>query len=140
LGRELVKIKLIVDDNQDNISWSTLAILYEKKVVLDDKGNVRELDDFQKFEPYLRFTLNLFATTFKSQLPNYGDANFEKLKQLSRRRNDVTHPKSLAQLTISNYEMNDTISMFSWFQQTFNIINENVMEWLHLNYGKGKLQ
>jgi hypothetical protein len=84
----------------------------------------------------LRFTLNIFAKVFGSTLPNYGDSNFEKLKKLSRRRNEITHPKSLEQLTISDQEIKDTISMFSWFMQTHGFINIKFSEWLHITYSK----
>ncbi len=133
--KELIKNKLVIDKTSE-ISWSDLAILNEKKVVLDTQGNVHVKDDFQKFEPSLRFTLNTFANVFGSTLPNYGDSSFEKLKKLSKRRNDITHPKSLEELIISDQEIKDTILMFSWFMQTHGIINSKFLEWLHISYGK----
>ena len=109
-------------------------VLNEKKVVLDQQGNVNIKNDFQKFEPSLRFTLNTFANVFGSTSPVYGDCNFEKLIKLSKRRNDVTHLKSLAELIISNQEIEDTFSMFSWFMQTHSEINKKFLEWLSLTY------
>ena len=127
--KEIIKSKL-VGDKTPEISWAELAILNEQKVVLDTQGKVHVKEDFQKFEPSLRFTLDTFAKVFGSTLPNYGDNNFEKLKRLSKRRNDITHPKSLEQLIISDQEIKDTVSMFSWFMQTHTMINSKFLEWL----------
>lgn len=91
-------------------------------------------DEFQSFEPSLRFTLNTFANIFGSALPDYGNSNFEKLKKLSKRRNDVTHPKSVIELIISDQEVKDTFSMFSWFIQTHGNLNKKFIEWLSLIY------
>ncbi|HEY8688443.1 MAG TPA: hypothetical protein VIM07_04350 [Chitinophagaceae bacterium] len=128
--KELVKNKLVIDKNTNQISWSDLTILNEKKAVLDTQGNVNVMDDFQKFEPSLRFTLNIFAKIFGADLPKYGDSNFEKLKKLSKRRNDITHPKSLEELVISDQEIIDTVSMFSWFMHTHTEINKKFLEWM----------
>lgn len=121
--------------NSNQVSWSDLAVLNEKKVVLDTQGKVEVKDDFQKFEPSLRFTLNIFAKVFGSSLPNYGDSNFVKLKKLSKRRNDITHPKSLEELIISDQEVKESVSMFTWFIQTHAQINERFLEWVRLTYG-----
>lgn len=133
--KELVKNRLVIDKNSIQVSWSELAALNEKKVVLDTQGKVEVKEDFQKFEPSLRFTLNIFANVFGSSLPNYGDSNFDKLKKLSKRRNDITHPKSLEELIISDQEVKDSVSMFTWFIQTHAQINEKFLEWVRLTYG-----
>jgi hypothetical protein len=134
--KELVKNRLVIDKEANQVSWADLAALNEKKVVLDTQGKVEIKDDFQKFEPSLRFTLNIFAKVFESSLPNYGDSNFEKLKRLSKRRNDITHPKSLNELVISDEEVKEAISMFTWFIQTHGQINGKFLEWANLTYGK----
>lgn len=133
--KELIKNKLIIDKTSE-ITWADLAILNEKKAFLDTQGKVNIKDDFQKFEPSLKFTLNTFANIFDSVLPNYGDSNFEKLKKLSKRRNDITHPKSLENLNVSDQEIEDTISMFSWFIKTHSTINSKFLEWINIIYSK----
>ncbi len=130
--KQLVKHKLVIDKNTDEISWSDLAILNEKKVVLDMQGTIQVKDDFQKFEPSLRFTLNTFATVFGANLPDYGDSNFGKLKNLLKRRNDITHPKSLEKLIISNQEVIDTFAIFSWFTDTHTQIYTKFLDWISL--------
>lgn len=138
--REIIKIKIDFDGKNAQVPWWELAILNEQKTALDDQGNAKTLDDFQKFIPSLKFTLNLFAKIFDSEFPKYGDNNFEKLVKLSKRRNDVTHPKSLDQLLISDQEIKDIISMFGWFVQTHNSVSLNFLKWLNNNYGNGMLQ
>jgi|GEM_PF-2340013 len=132
--KELIKNKLVIDKNSNQISWSDLTALNEKKVMLDDQGKVKVRDDFQKFEPSLRFTLNLFAKVFNSTAPNYSDNNFQKLISLHKRRNDITHPKSVEELTITDQEVKDTISMFAWFMQTHTMINTKFLEWIKSVY------
>ncbi len=134
--RELVKNRLIIEKDSNKISWLDLAALNEKKVILDAEGNTEVRDDFQKFEPSLRFTLNVFAKVFGSNLPNYGDSNFEKLKRLSKRRNQITHPKSIEQLIISDQEVKDVVSMFVWFTQTHTLLSAKFLEWSTLTYSK----
>ena len=91
-------------------------------------------DDFQKFEPLLKFTLNIYASVFNTEKQNYGDSNFEKLKILAKRRNEVTHPKSINDLVITNQEFEDAVSMFSWFMQLHNSINQKFIDWLNSIY------
>lgn len=134
ITKEIIKSKLVIDKNSNQLSWAAMLVLSEKKVFLDKQGNVDMKDEFQSFEPSLRFTFNTFANVFGSTLPNYGDSNFEKLKKLSKRRNDITHPKSAIDLIISDQEVKDTFSMFSWFIRTHGNLNEKFLEWLSLTY------
>lgn len=132
-----MKIKLSLEENSNNqVSWTDLVILNEKQVLLDEQGKVKTKDIFEKLEPSLRFSLNIFANVFGSNLPDYGDKNFELLKKLNKRRNDITHPKSLIELQITDQEIKDSISMFSWFIQTHNSMNKNLSHWLHESYKK----
>lgn len=130
ITKEVVKIKLSVEGNSNNeILWSELVILNEKQVLLDEQGKVKTKDIFQKFGPSLRFSLDIFANVFGSNLPDYGDKKFELLTTLNKRRNDITHPKSSNELIITDQEIKDSISMFGWFIETHNKMNKDFIEW-----------
>jgi len=129
--KELLKIKLTIDKPQEiQMTWSELIVLNEKKVFLDNNGKVKTKDEFQKFVPSLRFTLNMYSYMFDMKLPDYGDKNFQNLITLSKRRNNITHPKSPSQLIIKDQEMKDTVALFRWFMETHNAINKKYIQWM----------
>jgi hypothetical protein len=127
--KEVIKLKLVIEP-ATKFRWEELAILNGKSLRLDEKGRVNTVDEFYKFESNLRFTLNLFASIFDTEQPEYGAVDFQKLKSLIKKRNELTHPKSIHHLTVSNDEVNDTFSAFSWFFKTHSQINTKFIEWL----------
>lgn len=127
--KEIIKLKLVIEPTA-KVKWEELAILNGKSLRLDEKGRVNTIDEFYKFESNLRFTLNLFASVFDSEQPEYGVADFLKLKNLIKKRNELTHPKSINHLTVSDCEINDTVSAFFWFFKTHNQTNKKFVEWL----------
>ncbi len=135
LTDEIVKIVLEIDETKAKlVLWPELVILNRTTVLLDDKGKIKLKDNFQKFEPSLRFSLNLFSKVFQLPEPDYGDRSFQKLIQLYKKRNQVTHPKSIDELLITEQEVEDIMSMFSWFTTTHHNIGEHFTEWLKTKY------
>ena len=131
--KEIIKVKFVVESST-SLTWEELAILHGKGVRLDEKGRVSAIDEFYKFESNLRFTLNLFAVAFIAEQPEYGAADFQKLKSLIKRRNEITHPKSIAHIVVSDDEVKDMFSAFSWFFSTHSQINAKFLEWLSRVY------
>ncbi|WP_148228910.1 hypothetical protein [Cellulophaga lytica] len=131
ITKKIIKIFLAVEESSNNsISWPELIILNEKRAFLDNKGNVKLRDEFQSFESSLRFTLNLYSQLFKLNKPNYGDKRFQKLIELSKRRNHITHPKKRFELDISKEEIIDLMSGFYWFMDLNNQIQNSFNSWL----------
>lgn len=124
--KEIVKIKIVTTSNSlINIDWQDLVILNEQKITLDNQGKIKTSSEFQKFEPSFRFTINIYEKSFNTKLLDFNDDNFNKLKLLSIRRNDITHPKSFEKLTITDQEFKDIIRVFAWFMQFNKKMNEN---------------
>jgi hypothetical protein len=129
ITNEIIKIKVIVDPNIQ-LRWEELAILNEKTVRLNDRGKVRITDEFHRLEPKLKFTLTKFAEVFDMEAPDFQTQDFDKLKQLIKRRNQFTHPKTLDHLFVTNNEVKDIIQSFSWFLSVHGQINLKFLEWL----------
>jgi len=138
ITKELVKIKLDIDGfGKNQTSWEEVSILHEKRAVLNKTGKIETKDEFQSFIPTLRFSLTIFANVFNSKLPDFGNHNFEKLIHLSKRRNDITHPKSSADLIITSQEISDTVHMFAWFMKAHKDISDgDFLEWFRRIHGK----
>lgn len=129
--KKIIKLYFTLEESDKiNVDWTELIILHEKKVLLDNKGNVKVKDEFQKFEPNLRFTLNTFSKLFKVNKPEYGNTEFQKLIELSKRRNEITHPKKSNDLNITKEEISDLIKSFGWFMKINNRIHNSYSIWL----------
>lgn len=115
------------------LSWQELSILNEQKTLLDARGEIKLVSEFQKFEPNLRFILNLYSKVFNAARPDYGNHKFMKLIALNGRRNEVTHPKTVESLIISNQELSDIIDAMSWFIETQGTLNTGFTLWIQ-NY------
>lgn len=138
ITKKMIKTFLVLEKaNNISVGWPELIILNEKKVFLDNKGNIKLKDEFQSFESNLRFTLNIYSRLFKLNKPNYGDIRFQKLMELSKRRNHITHPKKRIELDISNEEIIDLMNVFNWFMDTNTGIQNSFSAWLEKKLKKG---
>ncbi len=129
--KELVKIKTIIDNDDNNpISWTEMAVLHEKKVVLDSQGNVQVKDDFQELVSLLRFTLNIFARVFQADQPDDSDSQFEKLTYLASRKKEILHPQSPVVLNITDQEIKEAQTLLLWLMHTHDALNNPLSQWL----------
>lgn len=134
ISRELVRIKIAIDGNTENISWQEQSLLVEKKVGLNSNGKVIEKDEFQSFIPAFRFTITIFSKTFGVEPPDFGNNHFGVLQALVKRRNDVTHPKSYSDVKITDQEIKDLIPMYGWFMNIHGKTYKHLLKWLELVY------
>ena len=119
MTRELIKLIIIYNPITNyGITFHEIIALHGKAISIDKNGQVVGKETFHPFESTLRFTLNCFAKMFKSPQPNYGDNGYAKLIRLSKRRNDLTHPKSAALQIVSDDEMKDLALGLEWFIRT----------------------
>lgn len=129
--KRTIKLYLMLEEpTKISLDWTELIILHEKKVYLGSNGRIKEKDEFQKFEPNLRFTLNTFSKIFKIDEPEYGNVEFQKLMELSKRRNEITHPKKLNDLNITKDEFSGLMKSFEWFMKINNRILNSYSIWL----------
>ncbi len=131
--KEIIKIKVVTDSDQE-LNWKELAILNGQRVQLNKDGNVSAINEFQKFESTMKFTLNLFAKTFGTNSPDYKSLEFKNLMKLVERRNQFTHPKSLDHLFVTNSEIKEMIDSFTWFFNTHAQNNDEFVKWIEMHY------
>ncbi|AZJ34987.1 hypothetical protein [Tenacibaculum singaporense] len=132
--RELIKIKLSIDNV--NLSYEELLVLTSEDVSLNNDGSIRKTQRFYNFESLLRFTFNTSSKVFNIEKPNYGDNNFKCLKQMSKRRNDITHPKLYKKQIIEKEEIELLINGFKWFMEYRNLIISEVTSWMKVTMNK----
>lgn len=126
--RELIKYKALMQSSEEDykLTYEELAILDGKTVILTGKGEPKANDIFFSFEPSLRFTLNTFSKIFKANNPDYSDNNYEKLINLSKRRNDITHPKQAQSQIVTSEEIKHLLLGLQWFFNTHGKISKNL--------------
>lgn len=129
ITKEIILTK-IVTENSNLLGWKEIAILNEKTAKLDAKGNAHAVENFQYFEPSFRFTMSTFAKVFNAEPLDPGNANFERLKRLSKLRNSITHPKISSVLLVSNDDIKDVVTMFGWFVKSHSQMNAKFIEWI----------
>jgi len=129
--KEIIKFKITVEGiDKNDLSWQEIVILNEKKVILDNKGNAKTVDEFHNFEQSLKFTFNAYAKVFNANKPDYSDNKYRIFINLSKRRNDITHPKSIENLRITDQEMRDIISALEWFLSVNNVLRSESTNWV----------
>jgi len=117
--RELIKLILIKNKNINyGITFHEMIALNGKAVSLDKTGQAIGKDTFYPFEANLPFTLNCFAKILETPKPDYSDNGYAKLIRMSKRRNDITHPKSAGLQIITDNEIKDILLGLGWFIRT----------------------
>lgn len=126
--RELIKLAVTTNQNsqKSQLSYEELVILNAKAVTLTNKGEINTREVFYSFEPSLMFTFNCFSKVFNVDKPEYRDINFKKLQKMVKRRNDLTHPKSIEKQIVSNEEIHDLVNGFEWFIATHSKISRGM--------------
>lgn len=132
--RELVRIKMEIEDSRSELSWQEQAILTERKAGLNSKGEVTTSEHYQNFIPSLRFSLNIFAKIFQSTAPDFSNHQFGVIQQFAKRRNEVTHPKNYDEIIITDEEILTLVPMLKWFMDTHTIASKGFNTWLEKTY------
>ncbi len=101
-----------------DINVPELVILKGSTFDLNDKGEVREKEKHFRIKDNLKFTVKSVNRVLGSSINLGVDtqdwANFVKTVKI---RNNVTHPKSLADLVISDKDLACIRSVNSWFKE-----------------------
>ena len=126
--RELIKLK-IRTDNID-FPFDKEIILNQKEVLLDSKGKVKTGDKFFNFKSSFMFTFNCISEVFEVDEIDLGNNNFENIIHLSKRRNDITHPKDSEKQKIAKEEFISLIKGFAWFTSCHSSIMLKVNFWI----------
>ena len=125
--RECLKMKVRIDNI--NLSQDEFFVLEEKDVLLNKNGTIKRTDKFFKFEHLMRFTINMSTKIFEVERPDFGDSRYESLMKMSKRRNEITHPKDHEKQFISKEEIPLLLSGLNWFMEYRKNTLENVAKW-----------
>ena len=92
-------------------------LLQEVEYELNDNGTVKERNGkYQPFIKYLRFTINVWAKYHKkTNAADYKGSGWESFRTIHEVRNRITHPKSNADLLISDIEFAHLNAAVTWF-------------------------
>jgi len=101
------------------LSPAQYAILSEEKYDLEESGVLRTLNTHPKLESNIKFTLPFYAhalgMSFEFDPPLGEEPGWGSLCQAHKKRNRLMHPKSQDDLTVSDGDLDDTLSAASWF-------------------------
>lgn len=93
-------------------------LLSERTFTLDSKGAIREKDNFLPFLPGFRLTMTILGRCLgmSEYVTNaFGHNGFESFQDGVRIRNQVTHPKSPAQMMLSAKDIETVKLAERWF-------------------------
>jgi hypothetical protein len=131
---QLRQVTLANAAGMDYLSPAEVMLLREQRYLLDDKGQSKIVDQFLRFPNSLLLSLQTYAknhgATFKVDKSTSG---WQALKRAVRLRHNVTHPKSLACLTVSDLDVHVLTQASPWWQGTlmslFNACDESDAYW-----------
>ncbi|EGH28977.1 hypothetical protein I4I80_19960 [Pseudomonas syringae pv. tomato] len=98
------------------------ALLSEQTFSLDSKGVIHGKESFLQFMPGFRLTMTVFGRCLG--MSGYADSafghnGFESFREGVRVRNQVTHPKSQAQMMLSHKDIETVKLAERWFDSLF---------------------
>jgi hypothetical protein len=97
-----------------NLSFHERAAMAEETYAVDERGHVNTVPRFMPLATAIRLVVRIvqrYRTQYKVDFDHQGWTN---LKNAIVVRNRIVHPKSLADLTISDEEIGQSISGFAW--------------------------
>lgn len=104
-----------------SLSAEEHVFLSETRVVVDENGAAALEHVHSDTLSNLKQTLKIAASKFELDwTPNFGTQDWEKLSRSLELRHRITHPKTTAELTISDSELDMHKDAFVWFLKAFN--------------------
>ncbi|MBX3303031.1 MAG: Ppx/GppA family phosphatase [Nitrospira sp.] len=102
-----------------SLSFSEHKLLSEVLMLWCDNGRVKREDVRESAHENLKQTLKIATAKFElGWTPDFGNQSWEMLRRSLDLRHRVTHPKTAAELTISDDELDDHRKGVAWFLET----------------------
>jgi hypothetical protein len=116
LSYQLRRVTLASLQSTSHLTPGELAILRETTYRLSDKGTVEERDNFQQTLAMLLFSLRVYAKNHGAVfVPDTSDNGWSCLRKAMALRDRLMHPKSVADLTVSDEEGADFAAGIKWW-------------------------
>jgi hypothetical protein len=116
------------------LSQAEYAILREESYRLKDSGKTHAATTYPRTLPNVKFTFPIYARTwgitFEFTPPLNQDPRWQSLCQAYEVRNRLTHPKSAADLTVSDVELEKVKEASRWFVDQLARIESFLFEFL----------
>lgn len=133
--RQVTVASLAPHAGSGNLTIAELVLLREERYNLNAKGEPEASQNFQNFLPNLLFTIRSYGknhgATFRADTSARG---WEAMRQAVSLRNRITHPKSVADLTLSNQDQLHLIEAAAWWKKTllemFDACDRADAEWI----------
>lgn len=102
-----------------SLTVGELVLLREERYNLNAKGEPEASENFQKFLPNLLFTIRSYGKIHGATFQADTSANgWNAMRHAVRLRNRITHPKSVADLTLSDRDQMYLIDAAAWWKKT----------------------
>ena len=97
-------------------SEAELFVLLDKSHTVDDMGKIQTKDAFTPLERAIKLAFDVTARQFQVDYqPDYGNSGWNALKLGVKVRNRLVHPKSVADLEVTDEEISIVTEANSWF-------------------------
>jgi len=117
LFHQLREIALSRNETRLVLSSVEIGLLKEESYRLNDKGLPRASNSFEPFCPKLLFTMRCVAKTFGKEFnPDCSLNGWSQMKIAVGVRNRVTHPKSSADLSLTEDDLSALREASNWWQ------------------------
>lgn len=95
------------------------TFLSEVEMVADEKGRIWQRDVHEGSLENLKRALKIATSKFELEwTPDFGNQGWEQLRRSRDLRDRITHPKTAAELAISDDELDFQRTGFAWFLET----------------------
>jgi hypothetical protein len=99
----------------ERLSVHEMGALTEQSYIVDEKGEVRATPRFLPLATNIRFVLAIIQRYRTNYKVDYSHIGWSNLKASIRIRDRLVHPKKLADLNVTEAELRQTMSAFTWF-------------------------
>lgn len=90
------------------------AALLEETYSVDHKGVVRSQPKFLPLDTAIRLVVGIVTRYLPAYTLDFNHVGWKNLKSSIAVRHRLTHPKSIADLTVTDKELSEAMSAFSW--------------------------
>jgi hypothetical protein len=105
----------VLRQGKPKLSPFEYAAMIEQSYSVDERGNVSTFPRFLPLPPAIRLVVNAMQRYRPEYKVDFNHAGWSNLKEAIEIRNRLVHPKRLEDLTVSEEEINKTLSGLMWF-------------------------
>ncbi len=111
-----------------SLSAEEHVFLSESRAIVDEKGSALLKHVYVDTLSNLKQTLKISASKFELKwAPDFSTQGWKNISLSLELRHRITHPKTAAELTISDSELTTQKEAFAWFLETFNELQSSLL-------------